>query len=236
MKQYKIIQAYYKGSSEKILEVPDDMVFLCNPNEIGDMKYNDYIHCLGITLDKSFKCGEKFGNDIILSEYNNIKPIDELPIISSEEAENRFHFTDYYIYKYTNGYYENIDMFNPNKEWKYTPERLFSCSKILKFNSLYNIEVTEVLINSWMAHSDIEVKIIDKNTTELNDIFNVYKGYSIITKDFTLFNKAVNTVLNDYGINNFNKYDEFIAEQYEKEDEFWKKYVEELDSDWKDDF
>jgi hypothetical protein len=194
MKYYKIKQAYYKGYSEEILEATDDMVFLCNPKEIGNMKRDGFVHCLGITLDKTFKDGEKFGNDIILKTYDNINPIDELPIISPEEAEEKFHFSDYYIYKYTYGVYD--------LNFSVKPDRLFSCCKILKFNSTYNISITEVNINSWMPNCDIEVRIIDKNNIEFRNIFNIFKGYSIITKDSTLFNEAINIVLKDCKIKN----------------------------------
>jgi hypothetical protein len=53
-----------------------------------------------------------------------------------------------------------------------------------------------------MPNYDIEVRIIDKNNIEFRNIFNIFKGYSIITKDSTLFNEAINIVLKDCKIKN----------------------------------
>lgn len=192
MKNYKVLKGYYKQIAEKIIEVPDDMVFLCNPKEIGPGKHDNHAHYLGITLDSSYKEGKKFGDSIILKAFNDIKPIDELPIISPEEAENRFHFTEYYVYRYTEGYI--------GSNLEYTPKRLVNGSKILEFNSEYDIVTCDVVINSWMPHSDIEVRMINKNNTDIDFIFNIFKGHSEITKDSSIFNEALNTVLTDCGL------------------------------------
>lgn len=185
MKEYKVLQCYYGDEVQTIISVPDDTVFIYKDGSVGGVLYNGANHYLAI-CNKGLKT--KFG-DLSLQVFNNIKPIDELPIISGEEAYERFDLGSYYIKTYAKG--EFVD------ETHY-PSVLSSVSKIVDIQGPYNVSVFSVHIHSWIASTDNNVKEITLNENCGIDRIIANSSYTITEIDKeseNIFNQCKDLVL-----------------------------------------
>lgn len=133
MKSYKILQGYYGEVTEKELILPDDFQLITGgPNDIGNLLREGHCHYLGcMKKDDYEKCKDsivipngsfkEFGSYMFIC-IHNVKEIDHLPVVSSDEFNSNNDFGNYFIATWSRTY------------------NLVSIAKILRIDSEFNVK------------------------------------------------------------------------------------------------
>lgn len=234
MKEYKVSRGYYGGIEDTTIEVPDNMRFICRNGDVGHGIHNGgYNHYLGIVKSDEPNFGEYY-----IDLFNDIKPYDELPLISSDEITDIL--SKYYIYETREGDGKLVFEDSKVRIVKTSPDKLIYAHKILRVEGPFAVTMCTVTLGS-IFNKDADNRLfsiefgVDK---ELNNYTTNYltcvKTTIQVTEDSTKFLQALNKVIEKCGIKKtfMNDYIEFLADVYEQEDEFWKEYFNDLESDY----
>lgn len=194
--KYHYTQTTYSGRKTRYeINLPNDIVFLHDPKEIGPILYSGAHHYLGVSKDVNFNVNKNIMNGvrinkdwpgIVFYSFNNCKIEEDIPLITGEDFYKQYELDTYYILHYSINYRE---------------KKLFAIDKILDFNTQYNARLFSVSIAPWVACSDAEVKMI--NVRQCDDIirYSQYDEFDNIVQNVVmryqedLFKECMNTVL-----------------------------------------
>ena len=195
MKEYKVNRGYYGGTEDTTIKVPDDMKFICRGGDVGRKVHNGgYNHYLGIVKSNEPNFGEYY-----IDFFDDIKPYDELPLISSDEITNIL--SKYYIYETREAKGKLVFEDNKIKFVKTSPEKLVYAHKILRIEGPFAVTMCTVTLGS-IFNEDARIYSIElKVDEELNKYTTDTKKTLIqVTEDSTKFLQSLNKVIENCGI------------------------------------
>lgn len=199
MKEYKVSRGYYGGTEDTTIKVPDDMKFICREGDIGHGIHNGgYNHYLGIVKSNEPNFGEYY-----IDLFDDIKPYDELPLISSDEITDIL--SKYYIYETREAKGKVVVEDDKLRFVQTSPEKLIYVHKILRVEGPFAVTMCTVTLGSIFNEDadgrifsiDLEVnEELDKYTTD----YLTRKTIIQVTEDSTKFLQALNKVIENCGI------------------------------------
>ena len=175
--ELKFIKHFYSDTGEYVIEVPDDIVFICDKDEIGHIRYDGFLHYLGCSKNISFKYKKDSKCNVIndfpgllLFDFTNVIFKSNINIIDYKEFYDKFNFGSYYMFEYNKEEYLNNKIY---------PSELCSVSKILDLKSQYNLHLLTVTIRSWLYFDESECLGI---STQKVDLFKFISSYIFSNK------------------------------------------------------